>query len=119
MTSGNKVVEQALMHSKLVLLLLNFFCSGGLTKEEAEQSLKLRVLTILECFEQESSNNANKTAAQTSWTGSQTEKWILSEYLITIKDHIQDGKRAGTAIFDQTKPLYLTNQNSLYLCVNQ
>ena len=84
MTSGNKVVEQALMHSKLVLLLLNFFCSGGLTKEEAEQSLKLRVLTILECFEQESSNNANKTAAQTSWTGSQTEKWILSEYLITI-----------------------------------
>ena len=33
--------------------------------------------------------------------------------------YIQDGKSAGTAIFDQTKPLYLTNQNSLYFCVNQ
>ena len=27
--------------------------------------------------------------------------------------------KKGTAIFDQTKPLYLTNQNSLYFCVNQ
>ena len=33
--------------------------------------------------------------------------------------YIQDGKSAGTAIFDQTKPLYLTNQNSRYFCVNQ
>ena len=33
--------------------------------------------------------------------------------------YIQDGKSIGTAIFDQTKPLYLTNQNSLYFCINQ
>ena len=33
--------------------------------------------------------------------------------------YVQDGKSAGTAIFDQTKPLYLTNQNSLYFSVNQ
>ena len=33
--------------------------------------------------------------------------------------YIQDGKSIGTAIFDQSKPLYLTNQNSLYFCVNQ
>ena len=28
-------------------------------------------------------------------------------------------EKLSTAIFDQTKPLYLTNQNSLYFCVNQ
>ena len=31
------------------------------------------------------------------------------------KDHIQDGKRTGTAIFDQTKPLYLTNEDDATL----
>ena len=44
---------------------------------------------------------------------------ITTDYNSLTKDHIQDGKRTGTAIFDQTKPLYLTNKNSLYFCVNQ
>ena len=49
-------------------------------------------------------------------------KWIWCVDLVStvISRIIYIGwQKLSTAIFDQTKPLYLTNQNSLYFCVNQ
>ena len=45
---------------------------------------------------------------------------LFITYILHVTAKIYIGcEKLSTAIFDQTKPLYLTNQNSLYFCVNQ